>query len=226
MKKIFSCILFLSFILVFSQKREFTAPNYKKIESAVKDKNSEYYYPTLIEKFNASDSTMTLEQKRHTYYGFVFQDQYSPYHFSDYSKKLNESINKENLTNDDFKKIIKLCDFVLIENPFDLRALSYKSFCLNKLEEKAELEKNIAKVNIVMEVLISSGDGISKETAFYVTNTSNEYDLLNMLGFEFGGKQSLIDHYDYLKLAENEYKIEGFYFDISPALENLSKKMK
>lgn len=226
MKKLLSCILLLSAILGFSQKRDFTAPDYKKIESAIKDKNSEYYYPTLTQKFNASDSTMTLEQKRHIYYGFVFQDKYSPYHFSDYSKKLNELINKETLTNDDFKKVVELCDLVLIDEPFDLRSLSYKSYSLSKLKKKAELEKNIIKVNIIMEALISSGDGVSKETAFYVINTSNEYDLLNMLGFEFGGEQSLIEHYDYLKLAENEYKIAGFYFDVSPSLESLSQKMK
>ena len=31
----------------------------------------------------------------------------------------------------------------------------------------------------------------------------------NILGFQFGGTQSLIEHYDYLTLSENQAKIEG-----------------
>ena len=65
-----------------------------------------------------------------------------------------------------------------------------------------------------------------KKEAFYVIYTSHEYDLLNILGFQFGGSQSLIEHYDYLTLAENEAKIEGLYFDVSPCLNSMSKMFK
>ncbi|WP_166920541.1 DUF4919 domain-containing protein [Flavobacterium poyangense] len=223
-KALLTVALLLSGTISFSQTPKFEAPNYTKIESNIKDKKSDYYYPNLLEKFNASDSTMTLEQKRHLFYGFVFQEKYSPYNFSDHSKSLGTLINKENLTNQDFEKILELSDLILQENPFDLRTLNYKSYSLSKLNKKAELKKNEIKTNIIMEVLFSSGDGTSKESAFYVINTSNEYDLINMIGFQFGGEQSLIEHYDYLKLAENKYNIPGFYFDITPCLNHLNKK--
>ena len=73
---------------------------------------------------------------------------------------------------------------------------------------------------------LSSGDGLTKETAYYVINTTDEYNLISILGFEFGGEQSLIEHYDRLTLAENDYNIEAFYFDVSPCLNSLSKMLK
>ncbi|MFH6943878.1 DUF4919 domain-containing protein [Flavobacterium sp. FlaQc-50] len=225
MKKALLTAVFLFFSLAgFSQSPKFVAPNYKEIESNIKDKKSVYYYPNLLEKFNVSDSTMTLEQKRHLFYGFVFQEKYNPYSVSDDKKSLNTLINKENLTNQDFEKIIELSDLNLKENPFDLRPLNYKSYAFKKLNKEAESKLNVIKTNIIMEALLSTGNGTSKESAFYVINTSNEYDLINMIGFQFGGEQSLIEHYDYLKLAENKYNIPGFYFDISPCLNHIKTK--
>lgn len=226
MKKILFIVLFINWINIYSQETKIEAPDYKKIESQIKQKTSEFYYSKLVDKFNAADTTMTLEEKRHLYYGFIFQKNYSPYSSSKHSEKLRTLIDKEKLSNEDYEEIIKLSDLILYDNPFDLRTLNYKSYCLKQLNKETELEKVIVKMNIIMTALMSSGDGISKETAFYVITTSNEYDLLNMLGFSFGGEQSLIEHYDYLKLDENQYNIPGFYFDVSPCLNYLSNDFK
>ncbi|MCW8981765.1 MAG: DUF4919 domain-containing protein, partial [Altibacter sp.] len=89
--------------------------------------------------------------------------------------------------------------------------------------EKANFEKTYVRMSTVFDALLSSGNGVSKEEAFYVIYTSHEYDLLNLLGFQFGGMQQLIEHYDYLTVAKNEAGIEGFYFDVSPCLNAMSK---
>ena len=77
-------------------------------------------------------------------------------------------------------------------------------------------------MGIVFDALISSGNGRDKENAFYVIYPSNEYALLEILGFKFGNSQSLIDHYDYLEVAENELGIKGLYFDVTPCLNSLN----
>lgn len=220
MKKIILLVLLFNCFTIFSQEFKFEAPDYKKIENTIKDKKSTLYYPKLQLKFKAADSTMTLEEKRHYYYGYTFQKEYAPYSKSKHSEKLEDFQKKENLTQKEYEKATELCNLILSENPFDIRTRNYKSYCLDKSERKKELENNILKTNIIFETILSSGDGVTKETAFYVINTSNEYALLNALGFEYGGNQSLIEHYDFLTLKENQYKIKGFYFDISPCLNS------
>ncbi len=88
------------------------------------------------------------------------------------------------------------------------------------------MTKKKFQMNVIIDALLSSGDGLEKESAFYVTYISHEYDLIKILGFEFGGQQSLIDHYDYLKIEENPEDVGGFYFDISPCLNSMADMFK
>ena len=81
-------------------------------------------------------------------------------------------------------------------------------------------------MRIIVDVLLSSGDGLTKKTAFYVIYVSHEYDLLKVLGFDYGGEQTLTEHYDYLLLGDNSKNIKGLYFDVSPCLNSLKNMFK
>lgn len=227
MRKIqFLLLLFAISLNGFSQENTFESPNYKNIEKNIKDKKSEFYYPKLLAKFEVSDSTMTLEQKRHLYYGYTFQSTYNPYKNSLASESLSEIMKKDQLSADDLTEIIKLSTHVLKENPLDIRALNYRLYSLEQQQKYDELKKNLIKLEIIVDALVSSGDGISKETAFYVIDVSHEYDLLAMFGFRYDGEQSLIEHYDYLTVAKNDDNVQGLYFDVTPCLDFLARKKK
>ncbi|NHM04282.1 DUF4919 domain-containing protein [Flavobacterium celericrescens] len=227
MKKLLTLVLTILSFTAYSQELKFEKPNYNKIEKEIEKKSSSYYYEKLKEKFNSSDSTMTLEEKRHLYYGFSFQKEYS----SSYHNKANDSLmnilNKEDYSTDDFKKIIEFGNQILSENPFDLRVLNYQLYAYEKMQEKDNYMKKLTQFTIIVDAILSSGDGTSKENAIYVINVSHEYDILNIIGFEFGGSQSLIaGQYDYLKVKENKFKIDGLYFDISPSIKNIENMFK
>lgn len=227
MKKLLTLVLTILSFTTFSQEIKFEKPNYNKIEKEIQKKSSSYYYEKLKEKFNASDSTMTLEEKRHLYYGFSFQKEYS----SSYHNKANDSLinvlNKQNHLTDDFKKIITFGNQILSENPFDLRVLNYQLYAYEKMQEKDNYIKKLTQFSIIVDAILSSGDGTSKENAIYVINVSHEYDILNIIGFEFVGSQSLIaGQYDYLKVKENNFKIDGLYFDISPSIKSIENMFK
>ncbi len=130
---------------------------------------------------------------------------------------------KEIKTKDDFKNIVRFGDSILIEQPFDIRTMNYQLYAFDELKDSERFNETINKAKVVVDALMSSGDGTSKEKAFYVIDTTHEYELLGILGFQFGGSQSLIEHYDYLTVAENDFNIEGFYFDVTPCLNSMSK---
>lgn len=211
---------------VYSQDIDTKRPNYKKIEKEISKEKSDYFYPKLFKKFMVSDSTMTLKEKRYLYYGYTFQNRYSPYGSPTFNDSINEVFKKKKLEKKDFFKIFKFGDSVLVEKPFDLKTLYYQIYAYDQLGDKTEFKKKINQFRIIVDAILSSGDGLTKETAFYVIYISHEYDLLGILGFEFGGEQRLIEHYDYLKLAKNPQKIKGFYFDVTPCLNSLQKTFK
>ncbi|MET2985659.1 DUF4919 domain-containing protein [Aureibaculum conchae] len=222
MKKIFFCILLLCITIGFAQNSTIKKPHYDKIKKNIAQKTSNLYYPKLVEKFSNADTTMTLEEKRHLYYGFIHQKNYSPYTRSDYTDSLRITLKKKNYSPDDLKNIVKFSDSLLRYNPFSLKAINYKIYAEKQMNDSINLLKDYTKMRIITDAMLSSGDGHSKETAYYVISPTHEYSLLNLLGYKFGGKQSLTDHYDYLTLEENEYEIKGLYFDISASLNHMN----
>ncbi len=219
--------IILLFLLVLSssllaQEKKTEAPNYKKIEKAIKKKKSDYYYPTLFARFQEADSSLTLEEKRHLYYGYTFESEYSPYSRSDYEDSLRSIFEKEELDVLDFQRLINFTDSILAEDPFHLDAMNYQLYASEELGYIESFNRRLFQLRGIIDALMSSGNGASREEAFYVINTSHEYALIDILGFRFGGSQSLRDHYDYLTLAENGAGLEGLWFDVSPCLESLS----
>ncbi|WP_422103979.1 DUF4919 domain-containing protein [Winogradskyella sp.] len=215
------CLLLVSFSF-YAQQNIIGKPNYKKIKKSIQKENGDFYYPALMERFKAGDSTMNIDEKRHLYYGFINEDLYSPYGRSDYSDSLREVLKKPNHNDGDLDEIEKFSDSILVEKPFSFKAMNYKLYVFDTKKDTLNFNKTIDKVNIVLDAIFSSGDGKKKESAFYVIETSHEYFILEVLGFQFGGTQRLIEHYDYLEIAENESGIEGLYFDVSPCLQSLS----
>src|SRR5574343_275871 len=180
-----------------------------------------------ILSFTAYSQELKFEKPNYNKIEKEIQKEYS----SSYHNKANDSLmnilNKEDYSTDDFKKIIEFGNQILSENPFDLRVLNYQLYAYEKMQEKDNYMKKLTQFTIIVDAILSSGDGTSKENAIYVINVSHEYDILNIIGFEFGGSQSLIaGQYDYLKVKENKFKIDGLYFDISPSIKNIENMFK
>jgi hypothetical protein len=222
MKKIFLLVLIFASIISFSQDQEFNKPNYDVIKKEIKDVNSVYYYPKLKKKYDSGDFTMSPEEKRHLYYGFVFQADYSTEYTSKNRDRFVEILQKKELNEVDYDQIISYGDSILKTSPFDLRVLNYQNIAFEKRGINNRMIKSSAQMGIITNAILSTGDGLTEKSAFYVTTISHEYDILNIIGFEFGGSQSLIKTCDYLTVKENSDKIKGLYFDISPSLAKLN----
>lgn len=223
MKKLALFLAIMSSLSLYGQERKFEKPDYKDIDKKIRDEKSDFFYEKLFLKYNLADTSMSLDEKRALYYGFIFQPEYSPYGFSSFDDSIRDIAGKEEFSEYDYRQILRFSDSLLAENPFDLRALNYKMFCYEKLNDAYDFNSCLSKMRMIVEAIMSSGNGRTKQDAFYVIFVSHEYDLINILGLKFGGGQSLIDHYDYLRLAENDAGLEGLYFDISPSLDHLGK---
>jgi hypothetical protein len=226
MKQLLTFVLILFVTGLFAQNVEIKSPDYRQIEKNIQKKGSPLFYKKLMKRFIASDTTFTLKEKRHLYYGYSFQPNYSPYERSEYEDKIRGLLNQKEISVDELYKIVSLCDSSLVQYPLDLRCRNYQLYALDQLKLIGQFNQKIIQMRIIYDAMLSSGDGLSKKTAFYVINARHEYDILNALGFKFGGMQSLIDHYDYLELADNPQNIEGMYFDITPCLNSMKNMFK
>ena len=68
--------------------------------------------------------------------------------------------------------------------------------------------------------IMSSGDGLSIETALVVIYVPDEYEMLEVLGFESTQKQALMgEGYDRLEVKKNTFDITYLYFDVRRLFE-------
>ncbi|HSG68112.1 MAG TPA: DUF4919 domain-containing protein, partial [Bacteroidales bacterium] len=66
-----------------------------------------------------------------------------------------------------------------------------------------------------VSAIMSTGDGLSRETAFVVIYIPDEYEILEVLGFKHSGSQQLIDgQYDLIRVAPNPYGVYEMFFNV------------
>ena len=65
-----------------------TVPNMDSIRINTQDPRSNYYYKRLWRKFLSNDTNMSMQEYRHLYLGYIFQEDYNPYRQSEFSKKI------------------------------------------------------------------------------------------------------------------------------------------
>lgn len=207
-------------------KQKFQAPDYKAIGAVVSQESSDLYLLKLLERYEAADSTMTLKERRHLYYGYRYHENYSPYNISIFKDSLRALYQKPDLKAEDYKKMVNYADLVLQERPFDLSIIYEKMMIHKGMENEEAYQKERTKSRILIDAILSSGDGMTKSTAYYVIDPSHEYMIINVLGLEYGGKQMLEETFDFLTVNENLYGIRGLFFDVSPSLEAMTDMFK
>ncbi len=217
-------LLLISVCLASGQETVDKVPEYKHIKKVIKNKKSGFYYPEIYDRYLHSDTNLTLEEYRMLYYGYLFQDAYSAYPHSDYADSVNQVLDKDTLLPADYRKVIDFENIILRDQPFNLRNLNTLANCHYRLGDTLSTILTDFKLQRIVETIVSTGDGKTEKTAWHVISVGHEYDLLGYFGFHFAGSQSLTSGgCDYLTVEENEYGIEGFYFDVNKILEKESE---
>lgn len=58
------------------------------------DPASRYYYPKLMGRYEQNETIMNLDDYRHLYYGYLFQEDFNPYRHNEASTKTRAFITK------------------------------------------------------------------------------------------------------------------------------------
>lgn len=201
----------------------YTTPNYEQIKKDCTDKHSFRYYPNLVKRFAAVDTSLQVEDLQTLYYGQAFLDGYNPYQRYDEFDQIRTIMNKDEApTIEDSRNIVKLADAVIARNPAEPMAYYYKFVgqsvaCKYFGGDTAAMQKSQLQFQMLFYTIASTGNGITPEVAMHVVNTSHEYMMMNMYGFS-SRQQALMSieghNYDMFVLDSNDYAVDTLYFNI------------
>lgn len=201
-------------------------PDMEEIRNSVRDPASPYYFKRLWEKFISNDTDMTMQDYRHFYLGYVFQEDYNPYRVSEFASKIQPLYYKHSHTQAECDTIIKYAELSLADNPFDLNQMQFFIYALKTKKKFARASIWQYRLNHILGAIISTGTG-KKDNPWYVISPVHEYNIVNFMGLVATEHQELADSIDYLIVEKKDSKTpEGFYFNVSNILEAYEKKFK
>lgn len=195
------------------------APDMAAIKKSVADIGSPYYFPVLMQRYLDGDTTLTSDDYRYLYFGYSFQDDYDPYRTSPCADELDSLCRRGEYPPETCAALLKCARRSLDNNPFDLRSMSAMVHA-NTLSGQADAAAFWReRLHRLLDAILSTGDGQSAETAWYVIAPEHAYDLLNTLGvmpdtYEFCPPQC-----DYIGVYDLIGTTRGFYFNVSRQLE-------
>ncbi len=207
-----------------SSKRQVTVerPDLEAIRVATMDPSNPMYFPKLMKKFNRNDTTMTADEFRHLYLGYMFQEDYDPYRESPYSSVTDVYRNKTSHTKEEIDTIRKYAELTLLDNPFDLRQMSFLVHVLK--ERRKDMSAKIWEYRLehLLGAIKSTGTGENEENAWFVIYPAHEYDMVQLMGYHAVDADFIEPGFDYLMVEPEEEtarrlrdKVQpGFYFDV------------
>jgi len=217
-------VMSLSVSLLHAQETD--APDYQLIGRQIHSSKSSFFYPTLMARYAECDTTLTLEEYRILYYGYVLQEDYVPYQEENQEVlRARLRLARSGASLPDCQEAISVAEKALLNNPFDLPSLSILPICYLQLGDSLRYQLWNGKLHGVLEAIRSSGDGESVQTAMHVINVEHEYEILNRMGLELdqievvAGQQT-----DFVRVKENTENIKGIYFNFGACAKYYRKK--
>jgi len=213
-------ILFVSIAtLSIAQRQPIVPPNYNGLRGTIFNETSDYYYPKLMQRFLANDTTMTTDQMRVLYYGYTLQKEYRPYYHNAKDSLLATYARKVNKTPADCDTIIRLTTQSLSVFPLDLYKLNQLAYAYHMVGRNDLAHLYTLKAKQLATAIFSTGDGRTQMTAWHVISVSDEYELIYLLGLFPIDQRFVYSDCDFISVAKNRMKINGFYFNIKRLID-------
>ncbi len=202
-----------------TQAQRISKVDFNVIDEAVKTSKSRYHYPKLFSRYKANDTTLSKVDYKYLYYGQPVMPGYQPYSRNPRKQELNHALEQNN-----YARVITLGKEILAAKPFDINTVFGMVAGYTNLNDPQGKQWDY-KFRRLVDVILDSGDGLSRETAYVVTDPADEFIITGILGLEVV-KQTVVDNkYDLLQVAQpNEYNLKELYFNIEKPLGTISKK--
>lgn len=222
MKNIITLLLFVLPLATLAQ-RSFTPVNMEEVKAAVSDSKATTSYTKLLARFNAFDTSLTMDEHRLLYYGAVFQQGYGAYPELK-EKEINEAIKKG-----EFAKASLICDSVLKTYPVSTTINFAKGLSLvsANAEDTVYMQYMNRYANL-LRTIASTGNGKTNKTGFKTIFVSDEYEMIYKY---FSIKQHLTQKLDgicdvFEVSPSDKWTDKKIYFDVSEILKKEATQLK
>lgn len=201
-----------------SNDDEYRAPDYDKIDIAIHNSSSENFYPKIFERYMKGDTTLTLDNYHHLYYGYSFNEAYSPIIANPVKDSLMVVMQQNRdgglISPEIYNDLKRVAAKSLVYNPFDIAVLNILTF-IYQMEGNEEKAKEYGyKVSMIKETILNSGHGMTKNSPFHVICRDEEEAIIASMGLEYTKRSYVNIDVEYFLLKGRYFTAKGLYFNI------------
>ena len=216
-------LVIAAFVLAFAGDglaQQISKINFNVISEAVKAPKSRYHYPKLFDRYKRNDTTLSKVDYKYLYYGQAALPNYRPYGKDPRKQELLTALQQN-----DHKKALTLGKAILADKPFEINTIFGMVAAYSQMKNDKEARLWDFKFRRLVDTIFDSGNGRSKETAYVVTDSGDEFIVTGILGLDVA-RQTVVDNkYDLLEIVfPNELNIKQIYFNIEKPLGAITKK--
>lgn len=194
-------------------------PDQDAIEKAVFSDESPYFYPKLFDRYLVGDTTLNIQDYRHLYYGYIYQDNYRPLETLNYADSITVLLAKNSsdstLGIHLFDNLERYAIKALSIEPFNLNYLNILVYISQKRGDLDLAELFAYKMYMIKQTIFSSGTGLAKDSPWHILYRNDEQDILGSLGITYSRSIVVSASIEYFHLPEKDGDNRGYYFEIS-----------
>ena len=193
--------------------------NWAELKKNIENRLSPSYYPTLMNRYMAIDTTLTLEDFRNLYFGFALQEDYDPYRISPYSTKVKEFAMQNTAENVDCDSLIYYGEKAVADFPFDVRSINLLMYGYKCKKMDLKVKQWAYNLTGIIDAILSTGDGLTEDSPMEVIYAPHEYEIIHRFGLQVKNNIMMPPNLEFIEVEGNKFSVEGYFFDISKILE-------
>ena len=188
---------------------------------------SPYYYPNLMLRYNAGDTTLTADDYHYLYYGYALQDSYKPLATNpdlDRTLLIASRIDPEKPLIDDVEALISAATDARKKDPFSPKLLNLMAFAYGALGDTIQEKAYYDRTQKVIRTIEESGDGLTQKTPRHILMFDHALDVLASQGLPAGKSRVISRTVEFVPLVSaytvDDKKVKGYYFDFGRIYRN------
>lgn len=189
------------------------APDNDAILCETIDKGSPYYYPAIYMRYMSGDTTLTLEDYRHLYYGYAWQPGYKPFETPAAKDRILNILAKDSLAEADYLKIVEYGREVMRSEPYDPSTLNFLVYAYGAVGDSVNERINYSRLKGILAAIESSGGGLSEQSPWHVLYFSHARDLLASMNLAAGKEKVISRTVAWMPPLVKQKGVKGYYFD-------------
>jgi tetratricopeptide (TPR) repeat protein len=198
----------------------------RTLDKYVSDRRHPYYYKTLTEKFFRDYRSFELDEYFMLYYGQTLSEKYAPYSGND--REIADSLHSM-LSREQYAEAAGLGSEWLEKNPSVISIYYRTGMSYLNAGNYPKAEEYFHKYHGFITSIIATGNGLSPESAYIVISTSEEYTVMDYLGYKVSGQlltEQDDNYFDILTGITPSGEEKQVYFNIDKPFGSLGKSLR